>query len=204
MLKRLSLFLIAALAIPSALTAEEYLCTPKFEEGNERKILFRRSTGFSYLKDLYKGNLDNVNRPDQLLIKRDYFIREDWSKSSEGNSVLINEIDLKIIKEDPYGLILGKWVDDQREKGFQITVIEKFGDFRWKRGKLPIEYDHIQYFTGTIPNPKNYDDHLKFSQQKGLCKLKDKYSERDLSLGFKEYKLGLLSFQIDQLNGGYK
>ena len=42
------------------------------------------------------------------------------------------------------------------------------------------------------------------SIEERLGELKDKYTERDLSLGFKEYKLGLLNFQIDELNGGYK
>ena len=192
MLKQLVSVFISALVIPSTLNAEEYLCTPKFNKGTETKILFRRITGFSYLKDFYKDTIDNLNLPEPLLVKRDYFRREDWSKSLEGNPIKINEIDLRIIKEDPYDLVLGQWVDNQEDEGYQLTVIDKYGDFRWKRGKLPFEYEHILFFTGTIPNPKDYEENLQFSQQKGYCKLKDKYSERDLSL----------SFQINNLKGG--
>ena len=211
MLKRLSFLLIAALSIPSSLNAEEYLCTPKFEGGSEKKILLRRITGFSHLKDFHKGKIDNFNKSD-LLIKRDYFLREDWAKSPEGDSILINKIELKIIEEDPYDLVLGEWVYDQskrglarREGGYQITVIKKFGDFKygWK-GKQPVKYDTIHYFTGTIPDPFFYDDHLQFPQQKGLCILKDKFSKKDLSSISNETKLALLSFQVNKLEGGFE
>jgi len=180
MLIRLSFLLIAALTIPSALNAEEYLCTPKIWEEGNKKSLFIRISDFTELENVYQGKLDIYGgSAKRLLAKRDYFRRQDWSKSLDGKLTLINEIDLKIIEENPYDLVLGKWIDETRVEGYQFTVIEKFGDFRFK-SKLPVEYDHIQYFSGTIPNPNNHNKSLEFPQQKGLCKLRNKYSESDL------------------------
>ena len=179
-MKRLRLPLLVALSLPTAVNAEEYLCTPKLWEEGNNKSLFIRITDFTELENVYQGKLDIYGgSAKRLLAKRDYFRRQDWSKSLDGKLTLINEIDLKIIEENPYHLVLGKWIDDTVVEGYQFAVIEKFGDFRFK-SKLPVEYDHIQYFSGTIPNPNNHNKSLKFPQQKGLCKLRNKYSESDL------------------------